>query len=212
MKYCYFFFYIFISVFYTSAAAEVKPTLTTTYYDLNAKNVSSLVKNVKKSGPKYNGKSVWAMLKWDLQVEYSFKSNQSGCRLVVDKVEVIANISLPNWLERKEEKPKNNHWWIEFSNFIKEHELKHYNNVFHQATVLEKAISNNALFDSCHFARINYLDQKTKTIDKIRIKDTEIDIEAVKLYSSNNALFEPLRSITGGLVIESGFMKSFVGM
>ena len=41
---------------------------------------------------------------------------------------------------------------------------------------------------------------------------TEIDIEAVKLYSSNNALFEPLRSITGGLVIESGFMKSFIGI
>ncbi|MCO4797638.1 MAG: DUF922 domain-containing protein [Colwelliaceae bacterium] len=212
MKCYYFFFYIFISVFYNSAIAEVKPTLTTTYYDINAKNVSSLVKNVKKSGPKYNGKSVWAMLKWDLQVEYSFKSNQAGCRLVVEKVEVIANISLPNWLEREEEKRKENHWWVEFSSFINKHEIKHYENVLQQATVLEKVISNNELFESCHFARLNYLDQKTKTIDKIRIKDTEIDIEAVKLYSSNNALFEPLRSITGGLVIESGFMKSFIGI
>lgn len=212
MRFTQAFIVIFAILFCNKGVAEVKETLTTTYFDVKGRNVSSLIENLKTTGPKFEDRSVWAILKWDLKVEFSFKSNQEGCQLVVKEVEVLADISIPSWQDSQKRNRKIKNWWNDFIIFIKEHENKHYKNVFHQASVLQKNISNGKSFESCQLARINYLEQKIRTIDIIRKNDIEIDVEALRLYSSNSALFEPIRSVNGGLVIESGFMKSFIGM
>jgi len=202
-----FFYFIFNS--FTNAA--VVKEYSSSHYKIKAKDIPSLLAEVKHLGPKYDKKSAWALLKWDLIVEFSYRSNELGCKVFPDKVTVVANTDLPTWQDVESTKNASKSWWKNFYLFIDEHENKHLNNVYLHSVLLEEKLLKGAYFTSCIKAKLNYLDLKYATLTKIKNEDLSIDKIAMKQFNSNTELFSPLKSANGGLVIESGLMRSFIG-
>lgn len=195
-----------------ASKAELSSKLEVTEYPLTANNLAELVKALKSNGPKFGKRSVWAVIQWDLTVQYRYRTVSGKCHVVTESIDVVGDISLPNWSDIDSKSESIQTWWQEFYQFIKAHETLHYDNVVNHAKWLKTELENSTGFDTCDLARQHYLRKKYEAIQLITEVDRSIDRKAKVTYSNNSALFEPLRAVSGGLVIQSGFMNSYIGL
>lgn len=191
------------------AQAEVKFQYTTNFYEFDAHGIGDLVKKIKEKGPKIGNKDAWAIIKWDLNTQYSFKSTKNGCNIVVDDMELVANVTLPSWQDVKNKSAFIRDWWGKYTVFIKQHEDLHFESALTSANKFEKQLlSMNEQLD-CKKVRLNYLILKNQFIVNVDLDDKKIDKRTKRLFYSSDKLFSPLNNHSS-VTFESGGMSSYI--
>ncbi|GLX79277.1 hypothetical protein tinsulaeT_26170 [Thalassotalea insulae] len=194
------------------AEIEIGKELDITYYQVSGKNIEELRQSVKENGPSMaTGKKLWAKAAWEIVTEYHFKTLESGCLISVSSMKVVADVSLPQWRDVDSLSTKTKEWWQEFSEFMYQHENLHVDNVINEAKALKQAITKQQPLPSCELARNKYFFLKREYLAEINFNDVKIDRAAMQRFNSNERLFEPLKA-SGGLVIESGGMRSIISL
>lgn len=203
---------IIISLLFSCfSQAEVKTEYTIIQYNFDAKNIESMVAKVKSEGPKIGGNSAWAAIKWDLVTEYSFSSNDSGCKIVIDEMELIANVTLPNWQDIEKKSTAIQNWWRKYLSFIEQHENLHFEGALTSAKDFEKQLYKMPIEQDCKEIKSNYLRLKRAFIKDVAIIDLDIDKKSSLIFNSNHKLFRPLKNHSP-VVFESGGMASYIQM
>jgi len=200
---------LIMSLFCCLAQAEVKFQYTANYYKFDALDISDLVKNIKEKGPKIGGKDAWAIIKWDLNTQYSFKSTDSGCNIVIDDIELVANVTLPNWQDVKGKSAFIRDWWGKYSAFIKQHEDLHFESALSSAKTFEKQLLKMKEQVDCKKVKLKYLILKSQFIVNVNLDDKKIDKRSKRLFDSSDKLFAPLNN-HGSVSFESGGMSSYI--
>lgn len=203
---------VFFTLSSINLKAEVLSKLEFEEFDIEAVGVADLVNQVKINGPKFDNKGVWGILNWDIEIEYNYRTVDNHCQLIINSVGVIGKVSLPKWVNVNKRPDSIKHWWNVFTTFIIEHEKKHFSNVLNQVNKLNDDLSQPTKYESCQVAKLKYLDKKQKTLQKINKVDIEIDRLATSKFASNSALFEPIRNVSSGFTIQSGFYRSYIGL
>ena len=191
------------------ARAEVKFQNTTDYYSFDARGIEDLVKEIKIKGPKIGANSAWATITWDLNTLYSFKSTESGCSIVVDEMELKANVTLPNWKDVNNKRAYIRDWWEKYSTFMKQHENLHFESALASATKFEKQLFEMEEQPDCTQVKSMYLTLKKEFIDNVDLNDKKIDQRSKRKYYSNDKLFSPLNNHSS-ITFESGGMSSYI--
>lgn len=201
-----------VSMFFSGLVqAEIKSQYSTSYYDFEAKDINSLVESIKVKGPKVGNKAVWASITWELNTEFSFSSTSSHCSLVVQSMELVANLALPNWLNIQSQNDELQGWWINYSNFILDHENLHFDNAMASAKGFELKLLEMPEQLTCKEVKLEYLTLKHQFLSGAGMADKQIDIIAKRRFNSNEKLFAPLKSYSN-VVFESGGMRSYISM
>jgi len=200
---------LFSIVFSGGSLAEIKSRYNTNYYHFDAESIENLVENVKKTGPKMNDKTVWAKINWELHTEYYFESNETSCHILIESMELVATLQLPNWRDIKKQSLKTRDWWGEYSSFILEHENSHFDNALLSAQRFETKLLDIPAQLSCKKAELEYFALKEQFISDVSILDKETDLSAKRIYKSNHKLFSPLKGHSS-VVFESGGMSSYI--
>lgn len=207
-----FFGLYFVVMFHAVSFAGTKAELDIQYYDIEAQSIAELVNEVKSKGPKAGLRDAWGLLRFDLNIEYYKSTTSLGCRLVLQDVYVVAQAVLPRWTESRQLSPKDQLWWQEFSEFIKNHEIRHFENSSIGVDYINKHMPNMSAKSKCSEAQQQFMTIKHEALDLIYQKDVALDREVRRLYASNDSLFRPIKANKTGVVFESGLMRSFIGM
>jgi len=201
---------VFITlVFCSTAQAEVKFQYTTNYYSFDASDIESLVKEVKVSGPKIGANTAWAVIKWDLNTVYSFSSTDNGCNIVIDEMELKANVTLPNWQDIENKRASIREWWWDYTAFIEQHENLHFDSALSSAKNFEEQLLKMDEQPDCKQVKSMYLTLKSAFLDNVEINDKKIDKRSKRQFDSNDKLFSPLNNHSS-VSFESGGMSSFI--
>jgi len=195
--------------FYSNAAVQYQ--FTTNHYNLKADSTNDLVTKVRRQGPKSSKQDSWAILNWDLNTEYHFSSNENGCSFIADEIMIIAEVTLPLWIDIEHTTQPVQQWWQEFYSFIENHENSHFNNVYEIALALEHNLQQLEPATNCKQAKQNYLHMKHQQLDILKVLDETLDKKARRLFFSSEKLFSPLKQGTK-IYFESGGMRSYIGM
>ena len=206
------FFFVFFIVFNAQVNAEVSQQLTTSYFDIVADDIDSLVREVKKSGPEVRNSRAWAILQWDLNTEYYFKTLDDGCQLKIRSMDLIANVILPKWKNISENKEWLQNWWSKYLSFIKVHENGHFDIAISEAKEFEKKISNLPTEENCTVAKSTYLTLKHDFLNIVRRQDRRLDNASRKRFFAREKLFRPLNAGGLSMVFESGGSTSYIGL
>ena len=180
-------------------------------YEIEAENIKELVEQVQVYGPEHQGKATWAMLSWDIVIEYNFKSYDGLCHINIVHAEVFAQVRLPKWSNSDLLSNEKRKWWRQFLTFISGHEKAHIENVHRETSDLVETLSTHKGFDNCDEAKENYIDSKHASLAKIKENDKQIDELALKAFYRNEVLLDALGAMGGSIVIESGASRSFIG-
>jgi len=204
---------LFVSLFVFShfVRAEVSYQYTNSYYDFSADNIKGLIKAVKNQGPKVGIKNAWAIVKWDLNTEYSFKTSEEGCKIVVESMDLLANVTLPKWTNIQNQTNTLQSWWAEYLKFITEHEGFHFDNALISAKEFETTLLDMPVEENCTKVKSKYLALKHRLLITVQVKDRQIDSSSKKRFYSNEKLFSPLNRQTS-VVFESGGMSSYIAL
>lgn len=194
-----------------NANAEVSFEYESSFYDINAYGIDQLTEQIRNEGPNIGSRNSWAVLNWDLNTFYHFESDESGCKFVAEEVEVIAQVTLPRWINLDENKDWVRAWWKDFYAFLSSHENAHFDNVYQAAKSLEQQITELAPSKDCKQAKQEYLHLKHTLLDSVLRQDRRLDATAKKLFFSNKKLFTPLKK-GARIVFESGAMRSYIGL
>jgi predicted secreted Zn-dependent protease len=119
--------------------AEVKFHYDTSYYSFDANDIESMVEKVRDKGPKIGTKAAWAIIKWDLNTVYSFRSTEKGCNIIVDNMELVANVTLPKWQDVINKRTEIKNWWRDYTAFITQHENLHFESALASANIFENS-------------------------------------------------------------------------
>lgn len=202
---------IFAAVF-AQADEVVKSEVKVTYNDFSAHDLDDFVAKMGRYGPKLGTQRVWAMIQWDMNTEYVVRTTDAGCRLVANNIHVVAEITLPRWKNILEVKESTQKWWRAFFEFMETHENGHLTNVQQGAAYLARLIEQEKPSKNCSMARARYLHLKHQALNFINRKDLGLDRLTLREFNRNQTLFAPIKDRASGLVIESGFMRSVIGM
>jgi predicted secreted Zn-dependent protease len=194
-----------------STSAKVNTQVTHSYYEVQANSISKLISEVKKNSPKLGDKNVWAIIKWDLYTEYRFKSVNNQCKLYPVNIEVVADITLPHWVNLDINSSPMKNWWRKYLNFMTLHENSHYENVYKEALIFEQELNNFQFEQNCIIAKQKFFALKHKYIEKVNQRDKQLDLSAKARFYSSDSLFAPLKE-KATVVFESGLMNSFIAL
>lgn len=192
-----------------STQAEVTSHYTTTHYSFNARDVEDLVQKIKSKGPKIGSKTAWAIINWNLTTQYSFSSTEQGCNIVVEDMEVLANVVLPNCKNIKNKKADIQNWWKEYYAFMEKHEDLHFESALTSAKDFEQKLFEMEEQPDCKKVRYKYLMLKKEFLDNVNLVDKSIDKNTSQQFYTNVKLFSPLKKFSP-IVFESGGMSSFI--
>ena len=194
------------------AEAKINKTIDNNFLDYEATSISELIKQIKKHGSQVTGQHVWAKLYWDLNVEYRYKSNSNGCQFIAEGIYVVAEITLPRWTNVSQTSPKVQAWWQKFSDFITQHELTHSEKIVQHAEKLANLLKKPTIYPSCKESRSAYLAIKQEILNDIYRADKSLDSIAKRRFNANDELFTPLKESGSVFIIESGPMRSYIGL
>lgn len=198
-------------VFSSVSQAEIQSTYIKNYYDFNAQDIKGLVASVKKTGPKVGDKTVWASIKWQLNTEYSFRSSDEGCNLVIKDMVLVAEVQLPKWQNIQKHDIGLRNWWKSYFAFVEQHENLHFDNALASAKQFELTLFNMPAQLDCNKVRMEYLALKHQFIYGAGIKDQQIDLAAKRLIDSKTELFSPLKSYSN-VSFGSNSMSSYISL
>ena len=181
------------------------------YYDIEVNKVSRLFDFVKKAGPKVGGRNAWATLNWDLNTEYMLRSTEDGCRLIANQVYVVGQATLPQWKNSHLLTKSDQKWWLEFSQFILEHEKNHYQNALVGVEHIVSNLKEQPISDTCSQAKQKYYSIKNDALNKVHKLDLKLDKLTRRRFASNERLFSRLKS-GQNLVVQSSFIQGYMGL
>lgn len=97
-----------------------------TRYPITAATLQEIRQQIRRDGPRFNGRSWDGATRWNLQWRYRFKASPAlGCEIDEIQVEVLAQITMPQWLPETESDEPTKVWWRRYEAALMEHEAGH---------------------------------------------------------------------------------------
>lgn len=146
-------------------------------FPITAATVAGMRAELRRDGPRINGRSWDGATHWSLRWTYGLRNEPgSGCRVHGVRVEVRADITMPEWLPTVESDDDTKRWWRRYESGLMAHEAEHARLAVDAGNRIRRAVEGR-IGMTCDALRASANAEGQKILDEMRAQQARYDIE-----------------------------------
>lgn len=158
-------------------AVGVSVVAPVTRFPITAATVAGIRAQIDRDGPRFNGRAWDGATHWSIRWNYALRTEPgSGCRINDVRVQVRAEITMPEWLPSAESDDDTKLWWRRYESGLMEHEAGHARLAVDAANRIRRAL-NGRLGMTCAALGESANEDGQKILDDMRARQARYDIE-----------------------------------
>lgn len=146
-------------------------------FPITAATVAGMRAQIDRDGPRFNGRSWDGATHWNIRWNYSLRRDPgAGCRIHDVRVQVRAEITMPEWLPEAESDDETKLWWRRYESGLMAHEAGHARLAVEAGNRIRRAL-NGRMGMTCDALRLAADADGRKILDEMRTQQARYDVD-----------------------------------